>query len=253
MNTKFIQSLAFAALSCLASVTATAATLVTYDFENTSDLLAPNPASIAAGINADTLALNHLANNSYNYSNPANRAITLMPSASEYVQTSYSVSTALTNATYLSLKLTVAPGQTLALDSISLQAAGGGSASYRAFYMFSNLTGFTSTTDVILSGRMDYSGSGGTLPARTTGLKDYSVSFASLSSAAAYTNISGGTEVEFRIYIQTDSTGRSLDIGNITLNGTLTPAPVPEPATTALLLALGVLASCLWLRRRRQS
>ncbi|AHF91747.1 anchor protein [Opitutaceae bacterium TAV5] len=239
MNTARLLTLALAA--GLAAATLPAVTLVTYDFEDTGDLLKPDAASIATGVSAGAITLNNLGTGTGSgyYTYGSNRAITLLPGTA---QTSYSVSTVLSNATYLSIKLTVEEGYRLSIDTLSLQAAAGGSAgTHRAFYVFSDLTQFTAPVgsayaNVLLFDRRNQSGFPGTLPIRSEGLKDYSVTL----TDSAFKNIAGGTEVEFRIYIQTDSIDRSVDFGNITLTGTLTP--IPEPATNALLLALGALA-----------
>lgn len=245
MNSCPLRILALAALAALSTSALPAVTLVAFDFENTSNLLAPDAANIAQGVSVQSITLNNLGSGSYNYTSPANRALALAPNAA---QTSYSVSTVLANATYLSVKISVEEGYTLSLDSFSLQAASGGAAgTHRAFYVFSSLTGFSTGasaySNVLLFDRRDVTGFPGTLPIRSAGLKDYSVTL----TDPAFRNIASGTEVEFRIYIQTDGADRSIDIGNISLAGTLTA--IPEPAASASLLSLGVLTTCLAVRR----
>ncbi|MDF3058159.1 MAG: hypothetical protein K0R17_2374 [Rariglobus sp.] len=59
--------------------------------------------------------------------------------------------------------------------------------------------------------------------------------------------------VEFRIYVFDDSTdvNRTPRLDNVVLNGAVGAIPIPEPATTGLVLAGGLMAFVLFCRRRR--
>lgn len=247
-KTNTLRILALVIAAGFAVITLPAVTLVTYDFEDTGNLLSPS-SGISEGLATGSLILNNVSS-SGSRSYGTNRAFYITPNAA--ITDNYSVSSTLTNGTYISLQLTVAEGYVLSLDSLGLQAASGSATgTHRAFYVFSDLTGFSTGestySHVLLYDRRNVTGFSGALPVYPA-LGDYSANLNGISAFQSIVGAAGGTKVEFRIYIQSDGTGRSVDFGSISLNGTLTP--IPEPASNALLIALGVLAICLWVRRR---
>ena len=141
---------------------------------------------------------------------------------------------AITNNSYFQFTLTPDVGQTLDLSSISMDTArGGGSA--RGFAISSSADGFTTLFSSLAGHPATY------VPA--TGIatqEDVYTNYAFDLSAIADTT----TPITFRIYSWSSAPANTIYYDNITLNGS-----IPEPTTASL----GVLASILFLHRRRST
>ncbi|HEX7010476.1 MAG TPA: PEP-CTERM sorting domain-containing protein [Phycisphaeraceae bacterium] len=140
--------------------------------------------------------------------------------------------TSFSDAVYFSFTVTPDSGNTLNLDSLTLDAARGGGSRPRGFVVRSSADGFTTDLAVNPNTNTD-------LP--TQRLIDFFTTYTVDLSDPAFDAVAG--PLEFRIYVFSPGTGSAIDFDNITLHGEV----VPEPASLAL-LGLGGLG---FLRRRR--
>lgn len=229
-------------VSLLSVPFASAASVATWDFEGSTLDNALQSRTASAGVTASVVGHNNLNNVLRNNVNYPTLALTVSPAVA---QSSYGFSTAIANASYLTVSITVAEGSVLTIDGISLQAASGTSnnpdTSVRAFYVLSSLTGFAAEPANILLQDSVADGMG----SRATGLSDHSVTLTS----PAFQNIAGGTSVEFRIYIQTAGTTQNIEFDNISISGSL--SSIPEPGSAALLA--GIIACGFVCTRRRRT
>lgn len=125
---------------------------------------------------------------------------------------------ALAKDTYVTFTITADSGYVLNLDTLSFGAYPGGGTP-RAFAVYSSVGGFTEGNELL---SVSYN-------ATATGVNPYSID---LSGLGGYENLS---TVEFRYYVQAENTGRSINLSDITVTGT-----IPEPASISLLLFGGV-------------
>ncbi|MGE9294273.1 MAG: hypothetical protein ACQKBW_11720 [Puniceicoccales bacterium] len=231
--TSKLKHLILAGLFIAASIVTHADVIVSYGFDGASSLSEMlEPSSVANNVAASSIAENNVTvvpQHSF-VSDPDNR----LAAKANITTSSLSVSSTLSNETYFSFTLTPDAGQQIAFDSLTFTAQGGGSSVYRAFYVFSSATGFEAA-DVLESGIQEGEA---TDTLNSTGETLYTITFSSLVVTS---------ETEFRFYIDSDSTGRTVIFDDITVNGTV--SAVPEASTTALVI--GVLAILATLIRRR--
>ncbi|WP_043584464.1 hypothetical protein [Geminisphaera colitermitum] len=207
--------------------------IVHYNFNTTGDA-ALALRDTATGITSTAITYNNLARNSTGTGD--DRLVTFAPTEGHQGNADSSAATTLTAGTYFTFTITVDPGKTLSLDSFSIDAYANANGN-RAFYVFSDKTGFTAA-DVLLA------------KSQTTGLSTTQSTFSiPLTSVTALQNLTAGQSVEFRIYVQTDNTTRTIVFDNVKLTGTVAPAAVPEPATTATWIAGAIIALAAMFRR----
>ncbi|RRJ94995.1 hypothetical protein Ga0100231_012365 [Opitutaceae bacterium TAV4] len=252
----YLRSLAFVFAFITAAATTPADTLATWDFNGGTELdlaTALKSHSAVTGIVAYDAALN---NASTSAGITDQQALKAAPKSS---LSSFNFSNAFTNASYVSVTIAVQEGYQLSLDSFTFKAASGagsGTGGVRAFYLLSSVTGFVNDTAKILE--QDWAGVNGTvtgtLPAQGssgTTRRDYSVTLTDPAFNNAFQNIASGTEIEFRLYYQTNGTNITVIFDDVKFNGTVTA--VPEPAAISLFAGLGVAALGLVVRHRRKN
>lgn len=234
-----------AALS--AAVSAHASVLVSFEMDpstitGSGATRGVTPTAIDAGVTSVGLTKSNLLGTSpvsilnYGGGNPATAWTTSV------AQPTINVDTTLANSDYITFTVTPISGSTISLESISFDAAVSSNSTPRSIYLLSSVTGFTSSA--VLFSNANTPG-GGTLPIRSGGvLGSYSVAL----SDPAFANISGA--VEFRLYLQTGAINQDIDFDNIVLNGTVSTSAVPEPASFAMMAAIGALG-VVGSRRRR--
>ena len=132
---------------------------------------------------------------------------------------------------YFTVTLTPTAGNRLNLTSLSFDAARGGAAEPRSFFLFAD------------AGGTPFAAGNAVLAADVPTARPTLTSYTADLSAARFQNLTGPTE--FRFYTSTPATGQSVEIDSIVFSGAV--VPVPEPAT-----ALGVAALALagWRGRR---
>lgn len=225
--------------------------LSNYSFEGSSN----NASSVATGLTVDPLATNGI-----NYLGPASG--TAPPDNSTYFgwirpySATVGLSTdaadqndwagALTAGDYLSIGVTVAPGYTLSLSSVTLSTGMAGFLNITAgFGVYTDVTGFTGS------------------PLATGFVSDPSASptwaalSLDLSGNASLQNLGPGTYA-VRLYLTdnyyTAHSAQSIYLDNISLNGSV--SAIPEPSTWTLAMACATMGYVGWRRRsirRRES
>ncbi len=168
-----------------------------------------------------------------------------------YNNTTLTLDQVLSDATYFSFTITPNAGQTITVDSLSLDCMLGTSTATanREFFLLSNVTGYADT-DVLLAGGSQptiggYTFSTPQIPLNnsTTGDTTYSVD---LSGNSAFANLT--SPVTFRIYIGTDTVSQNVGFTQLAVDGIA--SPVPEPSVAAF-LGLGGLLVLLGTNRCR--
>jgi len=202
--------------------------------------------TVASGLTAGNLIANNLnapAGINLANDNPANAYIAWSINSST-ASTPNDLADALTAASYFSFTLTPNAGQSLDLTTLSFDAvAGTAGPSDRAFYVLSDKTGYT-TSALLLSG--DTTTGSPLIPYNTTTSDQlFSVD---LSGNSLFQNISDS--VTFRFYLRTPTSSQNLGFDNLTVNGSVIPAP--EPSSIAF-LGLGGLALLAANRHRRRT
>ncbi|MDR1280425.1 MAG: hypothetical protein LBK99_06350 [Opitutaceae bacterium] len=147
---------------------------------------------------------------------------------------------ALGKETYFTFSITVQEGYTLHLSSFSLDIRPSSTTGDRAFYVFSDKTGYTA--DKVL---LTKSTNGGGLVGSLTNFGT------PLGSSVGLQSITGGETVTFRVYLQTGGTTQSFTVDNVKLTGTL--SAIPEPSTWALIAGLALLVVSAIVRRVARS
>lgn len=212
LKTSFAVGSIFAAGLLGLTAQSDAAVIAKWPFTYNTPVLAPT--SVTQGVTVSNLTVSSLNGTGYFFYNAAN---------GDY-QASYGTST-------LTFSVTVAPGYSFNIDSISFDGATNYTSSFGMYVESSADSSFTT----LLTSASD------SMPARVSGSP---LSFTPYSFAAS-TALTSGNTYYFRI--RTDFINRSygLYMDNLQLNGTA--SAVPEPAAIGM-LGVGALAL---LRRRR--
>jgi hypothetical protein len=166
------------------------------------------------------------------------------------------------NSTYFQFTLAPTGGQLLNITSLSFDAVAATTTTTanREFFLEANKTGFGTTSGNVLYGAGTQSAlnpggginwSSTLIPfndsAANTGPYSETLFSVDLSGNSLLQNISDS--VTFRIYIGTDTTSQNLGFDNLTVNGSIVPAPEPSVYALAglgLLLAIG---KSRWMRK----
>ncbi len=231
-----IRSLASLTLGfTLAASPALAAPLATYTFngiENNFNTTTTNDGSLAvfgadvvAGLTATNLSATgggtttgvRLGNNKLTYPQPLQDAVLLVGTTG---------SNAFSDSDYFSLTLTPDVGNTLDLTSITVQGARGGG-SDRGFRVKSSLDGFTAALNDAATE---------TIATQRPTLTNYTIDLSDIAFDAV------AAPIEFRFYVYSSAKDNTVELDNLTVNGTV----IPEPGSITL-IGLGLLA---FLRRR---
>jgi hypothetical protein len=143
---------------------------------------------------------------------------------------------------YISFTLTPAAGYALDISSVAFRVAQltGNNTAARGFSLATSADSSDFSTDLAMDGQI----SG--FRATTGGFEAFSIDTSAMSQ---YANIT--TSVEFRFYGWTPSNGQGIGFDKFTINGSLVPVVVPEPAPASL-VAFGGLGIA-WLNRRSRS
>ena len=138
---------------------------------------------------------------------------------------------ALSSGSYFSFTVTPNAGEAMNISSLTFDSARGGAATPRSWYWFSSIKGFTAGNEIAFhtedSQRPTF-----------THYTSATVPGLDVSAIAAYQHVN--VPVEFRMYVSTPAGGQSIDADNITINGTVTAAASPEPASMALIVLAGL-------------
>jgi hypothetical protein len=240
--------MSFAVLLSAASVQAD--TLAFWGMQNTANLVTPT--TVGAGLTATPMVgvnLNTWVNMSPHGSS-TNNYIGWARSSTTGGVNDLSLDQTLANATYFSISLTPLAGQVLNVNNISFDCMVGtaNAAANREFFLLSNETGYDDT-HVLLAGGTQTTIAGYTFPGpviplnnSTTGDTLFSVD---LSGNSAFQNVT--SPMSFRFYINTDTVSQNVGFSQLTVNGSVVPAP--EPSSVAF-LALGSCSALIFHRHR---
>lgn len=220
-----------------ATAAANAATLASYDMENTLNRALAS--LVDGGVTATSLTGNSLAPFGALQKPTGNFYTTWITT----VGGGSTVQDALTAAQYMHLTVTPLAGQSFTLSSLSFDifAATGTTTSFRQIYVFSDKTGFADG-DELLTGSTNpsYTTPFSLIPFNTVTVgQNFSID---LSGFAAVND-----SVTFRIYFQTPNAAQGIALDNLTVSG----AVVPEPSALAV-LGLGVIALLTTKRSRSE-
>jgi hypothetical protein len=205
-----------------AAGTAPADVIVNYAPVSSPTQNQPIPASSsAAGVTASTLAPTVPLQNFQGVGHPPLVGTVLNVAPINMAPPPTSIDNAFATSTSFSFTVTPPPGKVLDLSSLTFLVAAGGSTGTRETGVRSSLTG---STDLL------------TTPALGT---SFSSETLNLASNPLFQDVTGPVTFTFAVF--TPSGNQTLEFQNIQLNGTVTnPPPVPEPASMALWLSLGV-------------
>ena len=228
MNRKWILAGLIAGASSFASL-AQGAVLASYNF-GTGTVGSFAASAVAANVTASAVT--------------ANGGNTLVATNDFYATKPVaSVSRTITdvNGQFIAATITAAAGSTLNLTSVTFGgAAGGGTSGQRTFQLRSSVEGLTLASPSIGSGAFtQLRGAVGSTAALTPyGSTDESAN-------AAYQGLSSFT---LRLFYDTPGVGQNIDLDDLTFNGSVVAATVPEPATA---VSVGAAAIAVLARRRR--
>jgi len=150
---------------------------------------------------------------------------------------------AIADNTFFSFTITPDAGQSVSVDSVTLDAfAGTAGNSDRSFFLLSDQTGFLSSNSLLSASTV----TGSPLIPFNGATAEQSFSTGDLSTNSDLQNITDS--VTFRVYLRAPNTFQNLAFDDITVNGTVSSITVPEPSALAL---LGVGTMFATFRRRR--
>jgi PEP-CTERM motif len=259
---RLISSLTLSSVAIFSAASLRADVFALWGNSNTSTMATPTTVDSSVLTAGNLTGVNLTAGNPVNMSpkgastfNYAAWSRSSSTGGGSYNNTTLTLDQVLANATYFQFTITPNAGQTITIDSLSLDCMAGTATTStdREFFLLSSATGYADT-DVLLAGGTQPAIGGYTfttpiipLNNSTIGDQNYSVD---LSGNSAFADLTG--PVSFRIYIGTDTVSQNLGFSQLTVDGTV--SPVPEPSTGVLLgLGGGFLALLAGSRRRSQA
>jgi hypothetical protein len=139
--------------------------------------------------------------------------------------------TAVNGGSYWGFTVTPNTGFQMNFTSFTFNAARGGAATPRTWYLYSSVAGFNPGNAIAFAD----------VPTVRPQLTPFTVDM----SGAPFQGLTA--PLEFRMYLSTPATGQSLEFDTVTVNGTV--IAVPEPACA---LAFAACAGAAWAIRRRR-
>lgn len=229
------KALAAALLIAASSMSAHAATVTQFNFNASGGA----PTTVAANLTATAITNAGLNNfsTSTNFSSPyPTNVLAAAPSSSG---TGFSAASVITNPaslaatnSYFSFTVTPAPGFQMSLSSLTFDGARGGVSLPRGVAIYS-VTGMGSP---VFHGAVEFT------TVRPT-LQNYSLTLSGLANITV--------PVALRVYVFAPGTGNTVEMDNLTLNGTVGRVPLAEiPLPAASLAGTALLAGSLARRRR---
>lgn len=191
------------ALLCVLPALSFADTLVSYSMTGGAEAIF-DATETSPLVTVTPITPKNLTKGSLTLTTENGRVIVFQPSTA-----STDAATTLAIQTYFSITLSPKDGKPLRLESLRFDAAAGGATTTRTFRVFSSITGFDASRELV----SDTNG-GGNLVTQPQ-LKSYTVDL----KAPRFRSVKD--EIEFRFYVETTAPYQTLVFDNITVTGAL--------------------------------